>query len=98
MLAGSFISNTYRLMSIVVTSTLALMCKMKNVITRVGEASYMVPSDSRGVNFSLEDSFTRHDKRPGKNDVIGCSPFLPDVIATYRTPGRGTTVDNVRLF
>ncbi len=58
----------------------------------------MVPLDSRGVNFSLEDSFTKHDKRPGNNDVIGHSPFLPDVIATYRTPGRGTTVDNVRLF
>ncbi len=74
------------------------MCKMKNVITRVGEGSYMVPLDSRGVNFSLEDSFSKHDKRPGKNDVIGRSPFLLDVIATYRTPGRGTTVDNVRLF
>jgi hypothetical protein len=71
---------------------------MKNVITRVGEGSYMVPWDSRGVNFSLEESFTKHDRRPGKNDVIGRSPFLPDVIVTYRTPGRGTTVDNVRLF
>ncbi len=58
------------------------MCKMKNVITRVGEASYMVPSESRGVIFSLEDSFTKHDKRPGKNDVIERSPFLPDVVAT----------------
>ncbi len=74
------------------------MCKMKNVITRVGEASYMVPLDSKGVNFSLKDSFTKHDKRPGKNNVIGRSPFLPDVIATYRSPGRGTTVNNVRLF
>jgi hypothetical protein len=75
------------------------MCKMKNVqITRVGEASYTVPSDSRGVNFSLEDSFSTHDKRPGKNDVMGHSPCLPDVIATYRTHGRGTTVDNVKLF
>jgi hypothetical protein len=71
---------------------------MKNVITRVGEASYMVPSDSRGVNFSLKDNFTKHDKRPGKNDVMGRSPFLPDVTATYRTPGRGTRVNNVRLF
>ncbi len=74
------------------------MCKMKNVITRVGEGSYMVPWDSRGVNFSLEESFTKHDRRPGKNDVIGHSPFLPDVIGTYRTLGRGTTVDNVMLF
>jgi hypothetical protein len=74
------------------------MRKMKNVIIRVGEASYTIPSDSKGVNFFVEDSFTRHDKRPRKNDVIGRSPFLPDVIATYRTPGRGTTVDNIRLF
>ncbi len=64
----------------------------------IGEASYVVPWDSRGVNFPFEDSFTKHDKRPGNNDVIGRSPFLPDVIATYRTLGRGTTVDNVRLF
>ncbi len=52
------------------------MRKMKNVITRLGEASYTVPSESRGVIFSLEDSFTKQDKRPGKNDVIGRSPIF----------------------
>jgi hypothetical protein len=40
----------------------------------------MVPLDSGRVIFSFEDSFTKQDERPGKNDVIGRSPFLPYVI------------------
>ncbi len=47
----------------------------------VGETSYMIPLDPKGVIFSLENenSFTKHDEWPGKSDVIGCSPFLPNV-------------------
>jgi hypothetical protein len=40
----------------------------------------MVPLDPGGVIFSLEDGFTQHDEWPGESDVIGRSPFLPDVI------------------
>jgi hypothetical protein len=39
----------------------------------------MVPLDPRGVIFSLKNSFTQHDEWPGKSDVIGRSPFFPDV-------------------
>jgi hypothetical protein len=46
----------------------------------VGEAPYMVPLDPGGAIFSLENGFTQHDKWPGKSDVIGRSPFFPDVI------------------
>jgi hypothetical protein len=49
-------------------------------LSDVGEASYMVPLDHRGVIFSLEDNFTQHDEWPGENDGSGCSPFLPDII------------------
>jgi hypothetical protein len=49
----------------------------------IGEASYMVPLDLRGV--------IQHDKWPRKNDVIGHSPFLPDVIKGLLSPfGKGT--------
>jgi hypothetical protein len=65
-------------------------------LSDVGEASYMVPFDSRGVIFSLEDSFTKHDERPRKNDVIGRSPFLPDVIEGFPSPfGAGTLEETV---
>jgi hypothetical protein len=46
----------------------------------IGKTSYMVPLDLGGIIFSLEDNFTQHDKWPGESDVIGCSPFLLDVI------------------
>ncbi len=46
----------------------------------VGEAPYMVPLDPGRVIFSLEDGFTQHDEWPGESDVIGRSPFMPDVI------------------
>jgi hypothetical protein len=60
-------------------------------LSDVGEASYMVLLDSRGVIFSLEDSFTKHEERPGKNDVIGRFPFLPYVIEGLPSPfGMGT--------
>jgi hypothetical protein len=49
-------------------------------LSDVGEALDMVPLDPEGVIFSFEDGFTQHDKRPRKSDVIGRSPFLPDVI------------------
>jgi hypothetical protein len=32
--------------------------------SNVGEASYMVPSDSGRVIFSFEDNFTKQDERP----------------------------------
>ena len=60
-------------------------------LSDVGEAPYMLPLDPEGVIFSLEDSFTKHDKRPGKNDVIGRFPFLPYVIEGLPSPfGEGT--------
>ncbi len=46
----------------------------------VGEAPYMVPLDLRRVIFSLKDGFTQHDEWLGESDIIGCSPFMPDVI------------------
>ncbi len=49
-------------------------------LSNVGEASYMALLDPEGVIFSLENNFTHHDEWPGKSDVIGRSPFLPDVI------------------
>ncbi len=49
-------------------------------LSNVGEAPYMVPLDPGGVIFSLEDGFTQHDERRGESDVIGHSPFLPNVI------------------
>jgi hypothetical protein len=48
-------------------------------LSDIGEASYMVPLDPRGIIFSLKNSFTQHDEWPGKSDVIGCSPFFPNV-------------------
>jgi hypothetical protein len=60
-------------------------------LSDVGEASYMVPLDPGGVIFSLENSFTQHDERPGKSDVIGRSPFLPNVKEGLPSPfGKGT--------
>jgi hypothetical protein len=51
----------------------------------------MVPLDSGRVIFSFEDNFTKQDERPGKNDVIGCSPFLPYVVEGLPSPfGEGT--------
>ncbi len=62
----------------------------------VGEASYMVPLDPRGVIFSLEDNFTQHDEWLGKSDVIGRSPFLPNVIEGVPSPfGEGTLEETV---
>jgi hypothetical protein len=40
----------------------------------------MVPLDPGLVIFSFKDGFTQHDEWPGESDVIGCSPFLPDII------------------
>jgi len=40
----------------------------------------MVPLDPRRVIFFLEDGFTQHDEWPGESDVIGRSPFMPNVI------------------
>ncbi len=51
----------------------------------------MIPLDVRGVIFSLENSFTKHDEWPGKSDVIGRSPFLPNVEEGLLSPfGEGT--------
>jgi hypothetical protein len=62
----------------------------------VGEASYMVPLDPGGVIFFLEDSFAQHDELPGKNDVIGRSPFLSFVIEGLPSPfGKGTLEETV---
>jgi len=66
-------------------------------LSDVGEASYMVPLDSRGVIFSLKDSFTKHDKRPGKNDVIGRFPFLPYVIEGFPSPFGAGTLEETML-
>jgi hypothetical protein len=57
----------------------------------------MVPLDSRGVIFSLENSFTKHDKRPGKNDVIGRFPFLPYVIEGLPSPFGAGTLEEQRV-
>jgi hypothetical protein len=46
----------------------------------VGEAPCMVPLDPGRVIFFLEDGFTQHDEWPGESDVIGRSPFMPNVI------------------
>ncbi len=48
-------------------------------LSDIGEASYMVPLDPKGVIFSFKKSFTQHDEWPRKSDVIGHSPFFPDV-------------------
>jgi hypothetical protein len=49
-------------------------------LSNVRKASYMVTFDPGGVIFSLEDGFTQHNEWPGESDVIGCAPFLPDII------------------
>ncbi len=60
-------------------------------LSDVGEAPYMVPLDLERVIFSLEDDFTQHDKWPWESDVIGRSPFMPDVIEGLPSPfGEGT--------
>jgi hypothetical protein len=66
---------------------------MKDIkrLSDVGEASYMVPLDPGGFIFFLKNSFTQHDEWPGKSDVIGRSPFLPDVKEGLPSPfGKGT--------
>jgi hypothetical protein len=56
----------------------------------------MVPLDPGRVIFSLEDSFIQHDEWPRKNDVIGCSPFLPYVIEGLQSLfGNGTLKETV---
>jgi hypothetical protein len=60
-------------------------------LSDVGEAPYMVPLDPERVILSLEDGFTQHDKWPGESDVIGRSPFMPDIIEGFPSPfGEGT--------
>jgi hypothetical protein len=60
-------------------------------LSNVGEAPYMVPLNPGRVIFSLKDSFTQHDEWPGESDVIGRSPFMPDVIEGLPSPfGKGT--------
>jgi hypothetical protein len=60
-------------------------------LSNVGEAPYMVPLDPGGVIFFLEDGLTQHDEWLGKNDIIGCSPFLLDVIEGFPSLfGEGT--------
>jgi hypothetical protein len=51
----------------------------------------MVPLDPEGVIFFLEDGFNQHDEWSRESDVIGRSPFLPDVIEGLPSPfGKGT--------
>jgi hypothetical protein len=60
-------------------------------LSDIGEAPDMAPLDPGGVIFSLEDGFTQHDEWPGKSDVIGHTPFLPDVIEGFPSLfGKGT--------
>ncbi len=60
-------------------------------MSNVGEAPYMVPLDPKGVIFSLKDDFTQHDEWLGESDVIGHSPFLPDIIESLPSQfGEGT--------
>jgi hypothetical protein len=49
-------------------------------LSDIGETLDMVSLDPGGVIFSLEYDFTQHDKQPGESDIIGHTPFLPDVI------------------
>ncbi len=46
----------------------------------VGKTPYMVPLDPKGVIISLEDGSTQYDEWPKESDVIGRSPFLPNLI------------------
>jgi hypothetical protein len=48
-------------------------------LSNVRKASYMVPLDPGGVIFSLEDDFT-YMMNGHESDVIGCAPFLLDII------------------
>jgi hypothetical protein len=60
-------------------------------LSNIGEAPEMVSLDPGGVIFSLEDGFTQHDEWPGESDVIGRTPFLPDIIEGLPSPfGEGT--------
>jgi hypothetical protein len=60
-------------------------------LSDVGEAPYMVPLDPGRVIFSLENGFTQHDEWPGESDVIGRSPFMPNIIEGLPSPfGKGT--------
>jgi hypothetical protein len=49
-------------------------------LSDVREAPYKVPLNPGRVIFSLKDGFTQHDEWPGESDVIGRSPFTPDII------------------
>ncbi len=49
-------------------------------LSNIGKTLDMVSLDLGGVIFSLEDGFTQHDKQPGESDIIGCTPFLPNII------------------
>jgi hypothetical protein len=63
----------------------------------VGEAPYMVPLDPEKVIFSLEDGFTQHDEWPGESDIIGRSPFMPDVIEGLPSPFDERTLEKTVL-
>jgi hypothetical protein len=66
-------------------------------LSNVGKAPYMVPLDPRGVIFSLEDGFTQHDEWLGESDVIGHSPFLPNVIEGLPSPFSEGTLKKTML-
>jgi hypothetical protein len=66
-------------------------------LSDVGKASYMVPLDPRGTIFSLKDSFTQHDGWSGKNDVIGHSQFLLNVIKGLPSPFGERTLKEIVL-
>ncbi len=61
------------------------------------EVPYMVPLDPGGVIFSLKDGFTQHDEWPRENDVIGHSPFLPDIIESFPSPFDEGTFEKTML-
>ncbi len=66
-------------------------------LSDVREAPYMVPLNPGRVIFSLKESFTQHDEWPGKNDIIGRSPFMPDVIEGLSSPFSEGTFKNTML-
>jgi hypothetical protein len=63
----------------------------------VGEAPYMVPLNPGRVIFSLKDGFTQHDEWPGESDVIGRSPFMPDIIKGLPSPFSKGTLEKTML-
>ncbi len=68
-----------------------------NWLSNVREAPYMVPLDPGGIIFSLKDSFTQHDERPGESDIIGHSPFLPNIIEGLPSPFGERTFEKTML-